>query len=236
VGLIFMLTLRQLSGKWRLIIIVLLSVLPVITSLVKPDDAPLSEMDDVLVNGMLASAILPIVVLSVATASLGNELEDKTLGFLMLNPLPRWQIVVPKLLGAIAVAAPALMIGGMVAAYIAFDGDGKAVVAVGIALLVGIATYASVFLWAGLMTSRALAFGLLYVFLWEGLFSNFVSGIRFLSIREYTIGIVRVVDGNRFAGADQETLSTATAIGGVLIVLVVFLLLSVRRLQRMDVP
>ena len=144
--------------------------------------------------------------------------------------------MLPKLFAAIVVGAPALLLGGVVSAYIAFDGDGKAVAAVVVALLAGIATYSSVFLWAGLMTSRALGFGLLYVFLWEGLFSNFVSGIRFLSIREYTIGIVRVVDDSRFTGPDHEVLGTATAIGGIAIVFVVFTLLTVRRLQRMDVP
>ncbi len=235
-GLIFSLTLRQLSGKWRLIIIAVLSVLPVIMGLTRPDDAPLSEVDDVLVNGMLASAILPIVVLAVATASLGNELEDKTLGFLVLNPLPRWKIVLPKFLASIVVVGPVLVLSGFTSTYFAFNGDWHAAVAVAVALLAGVMAYSSVFLWAGLMSSRAMAFGLLYVFVWEGLFSNFVSGIKNLSIREYTIGIVRMVDDSRFAAPGQDTVGTMVAIGGVFIVLVVFLLLTVRRLQRMDVP
>ena len=235
-GLIFSLTLRQLSGKWRLIIIAVLSVLPVIMGLTRPDDAPLSEVDDVLVNGMLASAILPIVVLAVATASLGNELEDKTLGFLVLNPLPRWKIVLPKFLASIVVVGPVLVLSGFTSTYFAFNGDWQAAIAVAVALLAGVMAYSSVFLWAGLMSSRAMAFGLLYVFVWEGLFSNFVSGIKNLSIREYTIGIVRMVDDSRFAAPGQDTVGSMVAIGGVVIVLVVFLLLTVRRLQRMDVP
>lgn len=239
VGLIFLLTLRQLSGKWRLLIIVLLAALPLLPAIISVlvnEPTSSAHFDDELFNGMLVSAILPIVVLAVATASLGNELEDKTLGFLVLNPLPRWKIVLPKFLASVAVVGPLLVISGFVSTYIALEGDGHAAAAVAVALLAGVLAYASVFLWAGLMTSRALAFGLLYVFLWEGLFSNFVSGIKNLSIREYTIGIARVVDDGRFAGPGQDTVGTATAIGGVVIVLVVFLLLSVRRLQRMDVP
>ncbi len=210
--------------------------MPVIMGLTRPDDAPLSEVDDVLVNGMLASAILPIVVLAVATASLGNELEDKTLGFLVLNPLPRWKIVLPKFLASIVVVGPVLVLSGFTSTYFAFNGDWQAAIAVAVALLAGVMAYSSVFLWAGLMSSRAMAFGLLYVFVWEGLFSNFVSGIKNLSIREYTIGIVRMVDDSRFAAPGQDTVGSMVAIGGVVIVLVVFLLLTVRRLQRMDVP
>ena len=238
-GLIFALTIRQLSGRWRLLIILLLALLPLLPAIVSVFiDEPMTneDFDDSLFNAMLVSAILPIVVLAVATASLGNEVEDKTLAFLVLNPLPRWKIVLPKFLASIAIVGPLLIISGFAATYIALEGDWHAALAVAVALLAGVLAYASVFLWAGLMTSRALAFGLLYVFLWEGLFSNFVSGIKNLSIREYTIGIARVVDDGRFAGPGQDTVGTATAIGGVVIVLVVFLLLSVRRLQRMDVP
>ena len=86
------------------------------------------------------------------------------------------------------------------------------------------------------MTSRGLAIGLLYVFLWEGLFSNFVEGIRMVSIREYIVGVTSAIDDGRFSGPNQDPVASATAIIGVIAVTIVFLLLSVRRLQRMDVP
>jgi ABC-2 type transport system permease protein len=86
------------------------------------------------------------------------------------------------------------------------------------------------------VTNRGLAVGLLYVFLWEGLFSNFVSGIRMVSIREYIVGVTNAIDDSRFASPDQDPVASATAITGVVAVTVVFALLSVRRLQRMDVP
>ena len=57
-----------------------------------------------------------------------------------------------------------------------------------------------------------------------------------MSIREYTVGIAPIVDDSRFAAPGQETVGTMVAVGGVAVVLVVFLLLSVRRLKRMDVP
>ena len=80
-----MLTLRQLSGKWRILIIVLLAALPILPSVITVllDEGPTSaEFDDEMFGGLITFAILPIVVLAVATASLGNEVEDKTLAFL----------------------------------------------------------------------------------------------------------------------------------------------------------
>ena len=56
--------------------------------------------------GMLAGAITPLAVLAIAGAAFANEVEDRTLANLTLSPIPRWQIVVPKLLAAITIAAP----------------------------------------------------------------------------------------------------------------------------------
>ena len=238
-GLIFTLTLRQLSGKWRILIIVLLAGLPLLGAslAVLLDEPPTdAEFDDDVFGGLITFAILPIVALAVATASLGNEVEDKTLAFLVLNPLPRWKIILAKYLASITIVGPVLVISGFATTYVALEGDLQAAIAVSVALLAGVMAYSSVFMWAGLMTSRGLAFGLLYVFVWEGLFSGFVSGIKNLSIREYTVGIAPLIDDDRFAAPGLDTVGAAVAIGGVAIVLVAFLLLSVRRLQRMDVP
>ena len=238
-GLIFMLTLRQLSGKWRILIIVLLAGLPLLgasLAVLLGEGPTEAEFDEEMFGGLLTFAILPIVVLAVATASLGNEVEDKTLAFLVLNPLPRWKIILAKYLASITIVGPVLVISGFATTYVALEGDLQAAIAVSVALLAGVMAYSSVFMWAGLMTSRGLAFSLLYVFVWEGLFSGFVSGIKNLSIREYTVGIAPLIDDGRFAATDQDTVGAMVAIGGVAIVLVAFLLLSVRRLQRMDVP
>jgi hypothetical protein len=45
-------------------------------------------------------------------AAFGNELEDRTLANLTLSPIPRWKIVVPKLLGVITIAAPFIASAG----------------------------------------------------------------------------------------------------------------------------
>ena len=113
---------------------------------------------------------------------------------------------------------------------------GRAATAAGVAIAAGVALYAAVFLWAGLVTSHPLMVGLLYVFVWEGLFGTFVNGVKYLSIRQYTLGIAKAVDASRFSGFDQHVLGSGAAITGSVVVFCAFTALAVRRLRRMDVP
>lgn len=241
---IYLLSLRQLAGKWRLLILLLLCALPfaVAAAAGSANDQPTaSHIDDVLLNGLLASAILPVVVLAVATAAFGNELSDKTLANLTLTPIAYWRIALPKLLATITISAPPLAAGAFGSVFLAFrliplGGARNAAVAAALGMCVGVALYSALFLWAGLVTSHPLALGLLYVFVWEGLFGTFVNGIKYLSIRQYTLGIVRAIDGSRFAGPDQHVLGSTFAIVASALVTAGFALLVVRRLRRMDVP
>jgi ABC-2 type transport system permease protein len=49
--------------------------------------------------------------------------------------------------------------------------------------------YNAVFVMVSVATTRAIAVGLLYVLVWEVLLSNFVSGVKLLSISHYGLGI-----------------------------------------------
>jgi ABC-2 type transport system permease protein len=231
------LTLRQLFGRWRLLIMTVLASMPVLFAMltVRSIRAPsVQEFETVVFSAMLAGSISPLIALAIATAAFANEIEDRTLANLTLSPLPRWQIVVPKLLGAVTVAGPFIAISAIVTSHVAFLGDAAATFAVAGAALVGVVLYSSAFLWLGLVTTHAIGFGLLYIVLWEGFFSGFVSGVRLLSIRHYSIALMHGLDERRFAAANH--LSLGVAITTSVIVLAGFLLLSIRRLRRMDVP
>jgi ABC-2 type transport system permease protein len=231
------LTLRQLAGKWRLIIMTVLAALPVAIAalMLASDNAPrVSEFEIAVLSAMLAGSIAPLVVLAIGAAAFANEVEDRTLANLTLAPIPRWQIVLPKLLAAITIAGPFIAVSAFATSYIAFLGDPLAVAAVTVSALVGVALYSSAFVWLGLVTTQAIGIGLLYIVLWEGFFSQFVSGVRLLSIRHYAISLMHGLDARRFASGDN--LSFGVAIALCVLVFGGFLLLSVRRLRRMDVP
>lgn len=234
---VYLLTLRQLSGRWRLVIMTVLAALPVliITIMLQTEHAPsVHDFETLVLSTMLAGSIAPLVVLAIGGAAFANEVEDRTLANLTLAPIPRWKIVLPKLLATITIAGPFIAISAFLTSYIAFLGDPRAVIAVTVSALVGVALYSSAFVWLGLVSTHAIGMGLLYIVLWEGFFSGFVSGMRLLSIRFYAIGLMHGLDPRRFAS--DQSLSFGTAIALCAIVFVGFLLLSIRRLRRMDVP
>ena len=236
-GTVYLLTLRQISGRWRLLIMTGLAAMPVIiaTLMMRSNRAPsVWEFESDILSAMLAGSIAPLVVLAIATVTFGNEIEDRTLANLTLSPVPRWQIVLPKLLATITVAAPFMAASAFLTAYVAFLGDTRAVLAVTASVLVGVALYAAAFVWLGLVTTQAIGVGLLYIVLWEGFFSQFVAGVRLLSIRHYAIALMHGLDERRFAPV--EHLSLGVAIFTTIAIFAGFLLLSIRRLRRMDVP
>lgn len=236
-GAVYRLTLRQLSGRWRLTLMAVLASMPVIIAvlMLRSDSAPsVVEFEMGILSAMLAGSIAPLVVLAIAAAAFGNELEDRTLANLTLSSVARSRIAVPKLLATITIAGPFIAASALLTAHVAFLGDSTATIAVTVSTIVGVAMYASLFVWLGLVSPQAIGIGLLYIVLWEGFFSGFISGMRLLSIRYYAIALMHALDGRRFATSDH--LGAVVAVVMSILVIAGFLLLSVRRLRRMDVP
>jgi ABC-type transport system involved in multi-copper enzyme maturation permease subunit len=221
---IFLLSLRQLAGRRRLTIILLLAALPVlITTLITVlGDQDNSEFPEIVLGGMLVTAILPIVMIAFATSAFGNEMEDRTLNFLTTKPIPRWQIALPKMLGVITISGPFLLVGGMAATFIGLGGNIQATIAVGVALFVGVTAYSAVFTWAGLVTSHVIG--------------SFLGGVRYLSVRGYTVTIMHNLDQSGLKGLGDQAIEFPAAIVGAIIVTAAFFLLTIYRLRNMDVP
>ena len=234
---VYLLTLRQLSGKWRLAIMTVLAALPVVITVMILRDSTAGSVDDfetAIVSAMLAGSIAPLIVLAIAAAAFGNEIEDRTLANLTISPVPRWRIAVPKLLAAFTIAAPFIALSGFFTAHVAYIADWPATFAVTTGILAGVAMYASLFVWLGLVSTQAIGVGLLYIVLWEGFFAGFVSGARMLSIRYYAIAVMHALDPRRFANSDPMSGLTASIVAAL--VIGGFTALTVRRLRTMDVP
>lgn len=234
---VYLLTLRQLSGRWRLTIMTVLAALPVIITVLAlwdNDAGSVREFETAILGAMFAGSIVPLVVLAIAAAAFGNEVEDKTLANLTTSPIPRWRIALPKLLGTITVAGPFIALSALLTGHVALLGDATATIAITVAAVAAVAMYASLFVWLGLVSPQAIGIGLLYIVIWEGFFSGFVEGVRMLSIRHYAIALMHGLDERRFAWSDHPNIVVASIL--VAVVIGGFLLLSIRKLRRMDVP
>ena len=236
-GAVYRLALRQLTGRTHLVFMSVLIAAPIAMAvmMVQSDDAPsVREFETIVLAGTLAGSILPLVALAIASSAFSTEVENRTLANLTLTPIPRWQIVLPKLLAAITIGGTFVALSAFATSYAAFLGDPKAVVAVTVAAVVGFAMYSAAFLWLGLVSTQAIGVGLLYIVLWEGLFGGFVAGVRSLSIRYHAIALMHGLDERRFAWSDHVSLTVA--IIASVVVIAGFVFLSIRRLRRMDVP
>ena len=192
-SVVFSLSVHQMVGRWRIPVIAALAsivvVLSVLLAVLAGDDRTFDrDFTNSILDGLLVGAILPLVVMVLATAAFGNEMDDRTLSYLVLKPIPRWEIVLPKY-GAVLTSWVGLSCLPQVSRrrwwhWIVVLRRRSRFAA---ALVTGIATYGAIFTWAGLVTNRALAYALVYVLIWEGLISTFFSGIRYLSVRGYTL-------------------------------------------------
>ena len=234
---IYRLTLRQLSSRGRLGIMLVLAMMPVVIAavvLAGSDTMSLTEFEQFVLSTMLAGSIVPLVVLAIATSAFGNEIEDRTLANLTLSPIPRWRIASAKLLASITIAGPLILLSAAATAHVAFLGEWNATIAVAVGAAAAVVMYASLFVWLGLASAQAVGVGLLYIVLWEGFFAQFVAGVRLLSIRYYAVALMHGLDERRFEVYDHASLAAAIVMTSL--VTGGFLLLAIRRLRRMDVP
>ena len=117
-GPVFMLSFRQITGRWRVFLLLFLAILPValaalISAVLGEDETSNREFINTLLDGLLIAGILPLVMMVLATTAFGNELEDRTLSFLVLKPVPRYLIVLPKLLASVIVGGSILIASGV---------------------------------------------------------------------------------------------------------------------------
>jgi ABC-2 type transport system permease protein len=238
VGAVFTLTVRQLAGSRRIWLVLGLVGLPLLAALlftVADSSSTPAEFADDITRTLIASVILPLVTLLLATAAFGNEVGDRTLVYLTTKPVARWRIFVPKLLATLVVGGIPIAVSGFLAIALVEQSLTRGALATGIGLFAGTAAYAAIFTWAGLATRHALLIGLVYVFIWEAALAAYLDGIRFLSIRRYTLALVHALDEARLESVDISH-GGGTAAVGTANVLDAYTALGVRKLSRMYVP
>jgi ABC-2 type transport system permease protein len=221
---------RGILGRRRTILLVLLALLPVLVGVLVRVGSGRLDVEPVL-DAMVVRVVLPLAALVFGTSALGAELEDGTALYLLAKPVPRWQVVLAKVLvaGALsgALAVGSTLLTGMVVGGFRPDAWGTIfafATAVGITSFV----YCAIFVAASIVTSRALILGLIYTFIWEGILAGVLEGTRLFSVREATLGLAA---GLAPAGADVEGgLPLSSAVAFVVIVAAGGLAVASRRL------
>jgi len=193
--IIYGLTVRQMLGRGRTILIGLLALLPVLIALVYRLGSQDTEQQEwaatVLLDGLVVSTFLPLAALVYGTAVLGAEIEDGTAVYLLSKPIARSRIIIAKLLACWTLTTATVLASALVAGAIALYGEPRAgiLLGFGVGIALGGLVYSALFVLLSVITSRALIAGLIYVFIWEGLVNGLFAGTRLLSVRHYTLGV-----------------------------------------------
>ncbi|MFL5758220.1 MAG: ABC transporter permease subunit [Thermomicrobiales bacterium] len=236
------LTVRQFLGGKAVAVVAGLSAIPCLFALIysiNPDnfDEASRFMVNVIYRGADVATLLPFTVMILATAALGYEIDDRTLPYLTLKPIGRLRIVLEKLIGSVAIAAPIILAGLAITFVIVFRGASsdhlRLLWAITVSASLATVAYTAIFILVSLLINRALIVGIIYTLLWESLLGRFLPGLRVVSVRHFTTSIfVDILNDPRV------TLKHATPLGSAVITLLLIsaasVLLATWRLRRMS--
>jgi ABC-2 type transport system permease protein len=239
-GVVYRLTLGQLLGRGRTILIGALALLPVLVAVVyrlgSEDTRQQEWAATVLLDGLVVTTLLPLAALVYGTAVLGAEIEDGTVVYLLAKPIARGRIVAAKLLASWTLTTATVLASALAAGAIALAGEPQSgiLLGFGVGIVLGGLVYSALFVLLSVVTSRALIAGLIYVFIWEGLVNGLFAGTRLLSIRHYTLGIADAFVDLPASDFDAP-LGSVTALVLMLVVGALVAWTAVQRLRRFEV-
>ncbi|MGY6499341.1 MAG: ABC transporter permease [Acidimicrobiales bacterium] len=219
--------------RGRLVAVISLGVLGMGVALAigqgDPVDPTQSGAD--LVNAFGLSVFVPVVVLVLSSATLGDPIEDSSLGYLWLRPVPRATLAAAAVAAALAITLP-LSVVPLVAMALLAGGSAGLVGATVLATALTVIAYAGIFVALGSVAKRALTWGVLYILVWEGFVARAGTASSRFSVQYYArsalaeVGDVTV----SLAGA-----SLVVAVAVPVVVVLVGVALTTVRLHRIDV-
>ncbi|HEY3266927.1 MAG TPA: ABC transporter permease [Armatimonadota bacterium] len=192
---LFKTTLRDLVRIKRVLLALLLVAVPAIIAgfwkyrvhahamPVKPD-----VIYSTLSAGLVFGFILVLLSVVFGAGIVSQEMEQKTIVYLLTRPVPRWRILLAKFLAVLVVVIATVWIASLTLAFVSFGSSALHVPAVRRDLMVapvGAVAYGSLFLLAATVLARPLLWGLLFTFGWESWAPNLPGSFKKGSLMAY---------------------------------------------------
>ena len=161
------LTVRQLAGRGRTLLMLALAFVPVILAIIfrfAGDEADRQEfVAEVLYAAVVVTLVLPLTALVYGTAVLGAEIEDGTAVYIFAKPIARAKIVISKLLAAWLATVATVATSGLLAGIIVLAGTAEDGILIGftVGLLCGALAYSALAFAAIGLSRRILWFDML---------------------------------------------------------------------------
>jgi len=159
-----------------------------------------------LMQGMIFGFLLLILTAVFSTSVISQEVEGKTIVYLLTRPVPRWRILLMKFLAVNTVIVGAVWLAALLTALITYGPLGLKDSSLGRdlgILLVAVFAYSGLFLMLGVMVNRAMIYALLFAFGWESWAPSLPGSFGRVSLMTY----VRVLAPHAKDAATQDPMA-----------------------------
>jgi ABC-2 type transport system permease protein len=229
---IIALTFRATMGRKRALLFAIPAVLLIAISALLTAVARSGSWPPEFLGQFGFSVVLPLTALIIGTSVLGAEIDDGSVVHLLATPVSRAEVVLSKFVVAAVLTIAFAAIPEYLAALIAKGPASSLAVGLAAGALAASVVYNALFVLLSVLTTRAIAVGLLYLLVWEGLLANLVPGVGLLSAGQYGLSVANSIAHNPALHA-HVGLGTALVMG--VIVTVVCLTLCTRRLAAFSI-
>jgi ABC-2 type transport system permease protein len=231
---LYLLILRSIATRGRVAALGALGSLGMLIGALIDAESSVRDATQFLSVFGLAVAV-PLTTLVFASAALGDIIDDGTMVYLWLRPVPRVRIVGAAAAATLTVVLP-LVLTPLVLTAVLTGGGTDLVIGTALSAFFGILAYTGLFVMIGVRVRRSLVWGLLYVFIWEGFVANAGQTASRLAVRAYTRSILsRIAIEPPTAPLRLSTISAFYSYVIPVLVFVVALAYATRRMQRQDV-
>lgn len=190
-------TFRALFGRRRALLFALpAAILVLITLALKGANGTVQDWPAIVLGQVGAGAVVPLTALLVGTSVLGSEIDDNSVLHLLATPVPRRAVILSKAAVSAAVTFLFAAVPVLIAGVIAQGGVHALAVGCFLGATLGSVVYACLFVMISAALRHPVIYALAYVALWEELISNLVSGAKYLSIEQWSLGVAHSVSHN----------------------------------------
>jgi len=143
----------------------------------------------VLLSDTFAFRILPLAAAILSTAVVAQEVEQKTIVYLLTRPIPRWKLILFRTLGATTITFAITAITLLVLAVSTTGLSSAILLRDLIAAAVGAAAYVSLFVFVSLLINKSMIVCIIFAFVWESTAPVIPGDLYRLTITGYLNGI-----------------------------------------------
>lgn len=176
---------------WFLIAFVLIGVGKLfvqVTPSLKPDE------HYSMLSTLLVFLLLPLASAIFSSAVLSQEIEQKTIVYLLTRPIPRPQLLLLRTLASALVVAMIGTIAALAVSVSIYNAGGLSNPILHrdiVAICLGALAYAALFVLISLWVNRAMIVSLLFAFAWETSVPNMPGNMYWLSISSYLTAVAQ---------------------------------------------